>query len=239
MTNANSDLKLNIVFNAAEINERFPVFCKYPGQFQAQPAFIYLDLRDGECGADYNAAISGTPADQWHDIVLTFKIPAELTADQIETIINDNADKFQTILNGAAVEWDGSNNRGVLNDDARAAFDSLDHYGEGFLYDGFEGGIIDLEYFPTWIEQKQFPNIDQSVSEFAQELYNCDGDDGYYFSDDLNRADLIENALLNEWAEMLYSGQDLPAHVAQALIKAGTCDDSQWLEELNEFAAAK
>jgi len=227
---------LNILFNATERSERFPVYCKYPQQYNAQPAFITLDLEDGDIDADYTSEIGNAiPGRVWHGIVLRFGISPESTADQIEKIINDNAEAFQQILDGADVVWDGNNNVGKLNEEAQAVYDRLNDYGNGFCCD-HEGGMIDD--LGVWMDGPGYLPAGKSFDDYAQELFDCDGNDGYYFADHLSDVDLIKMELLQLWADQLYSGDEIPANVAKLLIENGTCNNSQWMDELREFANA-
>jgi hypothetical protein len=227
---------LNILFNASEKTERFPVYCKYPGQFNAQPAFITLDLEDGDIDADYTSEIgNAVPARVWHGIVIRFAINPQSTADQIEQIINDNAEAFQQILDGADVVWDGNNYVGKLNAEAQEVYERLDDYGNGFCCD-HEGGMIDD--LGEWLDGRGYLPEGKSFDEYAQDLLDCDGDNGYFFSSSFNDVDSMKSELLDLWADALYSGDDIPANVAKLLIDNHTCDDSEWMEELREFANA-
>jgi hypothetical protein len=234
-------LGLNITFNA-ENTTRFPVYCEHGGQYQPQPAYLYLDLRNGECSADYNGEIGSTPIIHWQNIVLTFPIAAETSADDIQALIEQHSEDFQAILSGSTVEWDGSNNVGTFNENAKAILEKLNFFGEGDpeaiqSYDNIST-IINSAYFEEWLQDNIFPSEHETVDSFAEELYLCDGNENAYFSESMNSKDAILSSLIDIWAEQLYSGNDIPATVAQYLIKQSTCEDSQWLTELNEFAQA-
>lgn len=229
---------LNITFKNDDTTPRFPVYHKYGGQFQPQPAYIFLDLRDGECGADYNGEMGSVPVVQWHNIVLTFPISAETKADQIEQIINDNAEKFQAILDDSEVVWDGSNNVGSFGEKTTALLSELGFYADGNpeglqSYDS-QVCMIDEEYFAEWVSDISLQNYD--LDSLAEDLHNCDGDGNAYFTDSMNSKNAIYTQLLDIWAERLYSGYDVPKEVAQTLLDEGKCDESAWVEELKEFA---
>lgn len=227
---------LNITFNA-ETSGRFPVYCKYQDRYQEQPAYIVLDLETGECNADYNSEIGGTPEPIWNGCILTFRLSPSATADEIESIIENHAEEFQNILDGSSVEWDGSNWVGQLNEDALSICESLNKCSEGFWLD-CNSSIIDNDYFVDWLQDGIYPHSGQTPEDFAEYLWSLDGEGDCYFSDDMNNPDSILSALRDVWAERLYAGYDLPKDVAQHLIEEGTCDDSQWMDELKEFANA-
>jgi hypothetical protein len=224
---------LNILFNASE-KSQFPVYCKYPQQCEPQPAFITLNLENGDLDADYSGEIGNAVTSRvWHNIVLRFAINPESTADQVEKIINDNSEAFQKILDGSEVVWDGNNNVGRLNEEAKAIREQLDDYGNGFCCDQ-EGGMIDD--LGVWLDGPGFLPEGKTINEYAADLYSCNGENGYFFADHLSDPDQIKSALLDLWAEYLYSGYDIPSAVSKLLIENGTCDDSRWMEELREFA---
>ena len=223
---------LNIVFDPSTTG-RFPAYCKYDGQFQPQPAYIYLDLRDGECGIDYNADIGNAkPAEYWHGIVRTFPVNPRTPADELLALINDNAETFQRLLDAGSVEWDGNNYAGRVSDESLADWEN--EWGALGYGEITEGGMIDD--LATWLDG--LPEIEpgQALSELAAELHSLDGDDGFYFSDELNSVAAILDTLLDMWADQLYGGEEIPQEVARALLDDGRCEDSAWMPELRAYA---
>lgn len=88
------------------------------------PVHLDLDLEDGVLTFSYRYPDSGTPESVWNRRRL--HIPAAaLTADFGNEILDQALPYAQRILAGATIEWDGNNDVGVLNEDARAAFDEL------------------------------------------------------------------------------------------------------------------
>lgn len=107
------------------VNQPDALFCKYPGQFNAQDAILYLDTRDGELYCDYNAAIGGgTTMAEFHRLVLSTVIPP-LTAEVANALMADVASLAQTVLDGADEDWDGDNNVGTLTEEAQAAWSEI------------------------------------------------------------------------------------------------------------------
>lgn len=220
---------MKTVKNIFSSDERFPLYQPY-GMDQTTKSYISLDIETGEIDAGYEMQNS-TSMRSWNNIELHIHVSEQSTTDEITRIIDENMGGFQKILNGASIEWDGSNYRGKLNDDAQYIYDRLDGYGAGFSCDTQTYIIDDLAEWTQYEDQI----IKTTIDDLAEKLFNCDGDDGYYFSDPLNSVDAIKSALLDIFAECLYDGDDITQKQAQALIDAGTCDDSQWMEELNGF----
>lgn len=224
---------LSIKFDASTA-DRFPVYAQYGGQCMPQPAYLELDIRDGKLTADYSGEVgNAVPSSVWHDLVLRFKLMPETTADQIEKIINENAEMLQKILDGAEVVWNGSNWVGQFTDEAQDVIDSINQQ-DLFVCEA-EGGMIELA---EWIEDKPFPTDGQTLEQFAEDIIDSDGEGGLYFREPYSVDSLLSD-LRDIWAEMLYSGRDIPDLVAQHLLEHGTCDDSAWMDELRDFAAVK
>ena len=217
--------------NTFKSEERFPVYCKYPQQCNPQPAYITLNLRTGEVDADYSGEIgNGVPADVWHGLVIRFPLSSEATGGTIENMIDNNLSIFQEILDGSEVVWDGSNHVGKLTDEAREIAEDMDR--NGFYSE--EGGILTVRDI---IKNGDFyPSDGQSIEDFAENIASCDGEEGYWLLEPVTVDDVLSE-LRNLWADRLYSGDELPKEVAQYLLETGECDDSQWMEELKEFAA--
>ncbi|WP_111639977.1 hypothetical protein [Marinomonas shanghaiensis] len=216
--------QLTIVFNP-ESAHRFPVYRKYPQEIQAQLAFISLDIRTGEINADYSRETdNAASAAVWHSPELRFPINPETPANQIAEVIGDNSEKFQTILDGATEEWDGNNYVGRFTDEALSIIESLD------LESNFDGGIIDIA---TWIETQLFPNENQSIKAFAQEVADSE-DNGYLFEREPTLEWMLDQ-LEGVWIEYLVAGHELPITVAGFILDRGNYPDA-WEDELREFA---
>lgn len=224
---------LNVMFDAST-SPRFPVYSHYAGQIYPQPAYLELDIRDGSLIADYSGEVgNAAPSAVWHSLVLRFKLAPETTAGQIEKIISDNKELFQSIMDGSESHWDGRNWVGKFSEAAQDSIDNIIQT-DAFMRD-LEGGMIDLA---QWIEDKPFPADGQTLEQFAQGLIDSDGQNGYHFREQYH-VDSMLSDLRDIWADMLYSGKDIPVIVAKHLIEHGTCDDSQWMDELREFANAE
>ena len=97
------------------------LYCRYAGSYEEQPAYIALDLVDGELYADYRAT-DGTPGRVWLGQVRTWSIPP-LVADAANALLERIAPLAQRILDGSSIEVDPRTGDpvGVLDDDAAEA----------------------------------------------------------------------------------------------------------------------
>jgi hypothetical protein len=137
----------------------------YAAEQAPQACYLALDLRDGELSASYNPEIgSGIPASVFHHVVLWWPIPC-LTAAAANGLMRELAPLAQRMLTGGRVEWDRSNDVGVLTPDAQAAkqeiheliadqapdldqvsdLDAGDWFSEGDLPDGLSADTTDDE----------------------------------------------------------------------------------------------
>lgn len=223
-----------IAKNCFESELRFPVFCHYDGQFETQPAFIFLDIETGEVGADYNSCIgNATTLRAWHNIELHFPINPYTFVKNVEELILDNMNNFQTILDGSSVVWDGNNYVGQFNDEAQKIIEKLDC--ERALYDYVD--VVIFENISDFSDVLWFSNDTQTLKELATYIYELGNDTGYW-SDELNSIECIEYEILDYWLHSLYSGDHIPKKEAQLLIQDDRVDiSSEWLAEINEFAA--
>ncbi|MFE1358873.1 helix-turn-helix domain-containing protein [Streptomyces harbinensis] len=106
----------------------------YSREHKAQPTYIELDLEDGVMLADYDSEVGGgSPEAVHHGRVRRYRIPV-LTAAAANSLMEELKPLAQRVLDGATIEWDGSNKVGRLNDDAAQAeaeiSDRLDIEGE-------------------------------------------------------------------------------------------------------------
>ncbi len=81
------------------------------------------------------------------------------------------------------------------------------------------GGIIDN--LADWMVDVFFPRPGQSINGLAEYLYECDGDEGYYFAGWLNSVDAIKTELINLYTQMQDDDIDIPEEVARELAGAG------------------
>ncbi len=101
------------------------LYAHYQGQTDRQDAYIALDLRDGRMWAHYNPEIgNAVPMSVYHRAVQRWYMPP-FRASTANRIMDTIASLAQAVLDGATVEWDGSNNVGRLTEDATDAVEKI------------------------------------------------------------------------------------------------------------------
>lgn len=118
---------MEVTVNKLDESEPHQLYHRYPGQTNPQGCYIELDTRTGEWTADYNAEIgNAVPMDVWHSRTLRFRLGAVPNAAHANRLLEELAPLAQRILDGASVEWDGSNLVGRFTADAQAAENEID-----------------------------------------------------------------------------------------------------------------
>lgn len=101
------------------------IYTKYASEYSAQPAILRLNLETGEVDAYVWGNIGGGIAGRaFNGVDQEWKIPP-LTVDGFRRFVDRVSSMLQDVLDGATVEWDGSNHRGTLDDDAQDASDRI------------------------------------------------------------------------------------------------------------------
>ena len=209
-----------------------PLFAHYPGQIEPQPAFVTLDLRNGNVDADYSGGVGpGMPADVWHGMVRRYPVRNDLSRDQVAQVIDGIKGTLQTIYDHGEVGMYNGNPIGRLDDTGKAAEDSL----PDLIGADMESRVItNLE---EWLreagEDAWTPTEDEDVADYIQTSRNEIETDGWLIAED------IDDVLMEMWADKLYDGKPIQKNVAQALLDDGRCEDSAWMDELNAYAAGR
>lgn len=118
--------------NAIKINRDYrnegpaPLYRKYDGQVNPQPAYLELDSEGGVLVYADPTIGSGMSFDVWHGRSLCWPIPWNLSVTGIDWMLDKYAETLQKIHDGHTVEWDGSNHVGRLTDEAKELSDDLD-----------------------------------------------------------------------------------------------------------------
>ena len=216
--------KITVNFDAKSAT-RFPVYCKYDGEINPQTAFISLDLRNGSVDADYSGEIGGgLPADVWNREVLRFSINPMTHRDDIETLINSHSEDFTKLLE-------------LYQSEEFEQISELDSdLNEKIFQDGIENYMIDD--VAEWVMNGGWPEQETTLKTYIEEVLAADGEGDHFLPEEFLDKENLKETILLAWADHLYSDQDIPSHVAKILLDEGTCSDSQWMDELREFAAA-
>lgn len=113
-----------------ECTEPAELWRHYSQQYDAQPCYIELGLKDGVLLASYDADIgSATPDVVYHGIDRRYSIPI-LTGEAANRVMREILPLAERILADSKVEWSGTSWIGVLGDDAQVAEEELrEHLG--------------------------------------------------------------------------------------------------------------
>lgn len=116
--------------NAEELRNEFaPLYCRYPGQCNAQTAYVTLDPEDRTLTADYDHEIGNAiPMRVWHYRMYRITVSPFLSGKQVADLLED--EDFQklaeTVIAGYECNWDGSNMKGALTDEAQDALEEME-----------------------------------------------------------------------------------------------------------------
>jgi hypothetical protein len=213
-----------IIFNAEQ--KGLPLYCQYQGQHNPQPAYVTLDLDNGEINADYSGEIgNGMPMSVWNGVVRRYPIHNLLNASQIQEILEENLEAFQKIVDNSSVEWDGSNWIGKVN---QQAHDIEGVFEDGLGYDRDTDNVVVMigDWLTSGGKDCWLPTGD--AKQFLEELRGLESE--YAFVED------IVDTCVDLWVDHLYCGELLPQSVAQFLLEDGRCEGTTWFMELNAYA---
>lgn len=102
-----------------------PLYLRYEGQINAQPAFVELD-EEGEISTAIGAD-SGCGMAVWHRRTLQWRVPSDVSGPAMIAFLesDDARSLLERVHAGHTVEWNGNNHVGRLNDEAREASDEF------------------------------------------------------------------------------------------------------------------
>lgn len=173
-------------------NEHAPLYCRYDGATEAQPAHLSLD-EDGRVSASYAADVgNAVPIDVYSRRAIWYRLPSNLSGLALANLVArpEITALLGRIHAGHTVEWDGRNNVGTLTTDAQDASDEL----ETLLAD--VEGDINVWLASEWLSSDVRDSWDAELSLDAAvtEAENIARADGVYLGGDLRQA-LLEIAL--------------------------------------------
>lgn len=109
---------MKLIFQDVPTNSIAPLFCQYEGQCSPQRAHLNLDS-EGSVTVDYDAEIgNGVSAAVWHNRVLRYSIPADLSTCGISRLFADTTINalLSRVLDGFTIEFDGDDDRAKIWD---------------------------------------------------------------------------------------------------------------------------
>lgn len=140
------------------VDEIDDLFCKYRGQSGPQPVELSLDIRTGALSCAYDPTIGGgSTFDHYHRLILAERIPC-LTAEAANAFMAEVVPLAQLVVDGATVEWDGSNHVGRFTTAAMAAWERITE-----LCD--EGAFDDSQTVSWWSVSSWFSEGDAATVE--------------------------------------------------------------------------
>jgi hypothetical protein len=116
-----------------------PLYERYATQNSPQSAFVELD-EDGTVTADWSGEIgNAVPSFVWHGRTLRFSVSPNVVGKRLlKYLEGDGRPLLARIHAGHEVEWDGSNQRGRLSEDAEEASAQL------------EADLAEIDEVPVW-----------------------------------------------------------------------------------------
>lgn len=217
-----------ITVKTDNLDDKTPLYHKYQGQFNAQPAYIELDCRDGELMADWNGEIGNAiPFYYFHGLAVRWSVSSTISGASLKTILSD-ADflaECQAILDGFEEVWDGSNHVGRYADDWEEHFNAAERIIER-LTDEIEVWSAEDWLFASCNLCEHWENqpIEEAVAEleiFIEDNMDLDGD--------------IEEALIEKAKDLFtYRPKDLTRTHIDELLKRDeiTAEEAaEWSED--------
>lgn len=115
----------DITVTTIEIDDPAALHQKFRGQNAPQPVYVELDLGTGDLSAYVSPEIgNGVPERVYHRRAIRWTIPV-LTPKACNALLFEIAPHAGILLDGSAIEWDGSNHVGILDDDAQDAVQTI------------------------------------------------------------------------------------------------------------------
>jgi hypothetical protein len=115
------ELPHHVLANNAFCSDRqFPLYFEDNAPEESMPSLVF-DIRTGEI---YVENVYGSPSTYFRT-KLSFSLAKELTANEVSDVIDRSLNKFQKILNGASVEYNGSEFEGLYSSEAESWIESL------------------------------------------------------------------------------------------------------------------
>lgn len=111
---------------------RLPLFHQYPGEFQALDGGLELDLEKGTLETYIHPEHNSIAERFYNGRSLFISLDNGLKMADIKAFVREHKDKFQAVLDGAKIVWDGSDHVSRLSDEAQEALDAI-HYAAELL----------------------------------------------------------------------------------------------------------
>ena len=209
---------------------RFPLYRKYPMEMFPQPCGFELDLESGVLTTFVSGEVgNAVPEPVWNNRILRFEIEPLLTSAKIQELAEANIEKFQAVLDGSEIVWNGSNYVGKLDDAAVSLHEEWNQLCLGYE----ESQLITV---PELMEYEQEPQTLAELRALVEKMVGYDGIEGLYEREP--EANWIEEEIL-DWLieERLYAGEKIGPEIAKLIMERDIFVGSIWEEDLQAFAA--
>ncbi|UXY13852.1 hypothetical protein N8I74_11015 [Chitiniphilus purpureus] len=211
--------------NASDLREEIaPVYCQYQGQSGPQPAYITIHPESESASAGYSSETgNGCPESIYHNRAYRVRIPADVRGTAIAEFLEDTDTQalISSIIAGYSCDWDGSNHRGSLNDDAESALAELEQAAERLQWDDCRAQIWDEDMLGVCFVVEHWPTA-KTLPEAIAEIEAAAESEGASIECDLNEY-LLDRAALAFESGNRQIGE---THVA-ALLAAGKIDEDE------------
>lgn len=115
----------DITVTTIESDDPAALYQKFRGQNAPQPVYVELDLETGDLSAYASPEIgNGMPKRVYHRRAIRWTVPV-LTPEACNALLFEIEPHAGILLDGSAIEWDGSNHVGILDDDAQDAVQTI------------------------------------------------------------------------------------------------------------------
>lgn len=165
-------------------DETLPVYCRYNGQYQPQPAYICLDI-DGNITVEYNGNIgSGTSSAHWHGLERHYTIPANCSGSQIDELIEKIKPFLEIVHSGHTEEWDGHNYVGKLTEEAVEAEVEIEYL---FQY---VTGDIEIWEVDEYFQNSEISDLieeDETIEHASERLEKEATENNIYLTGDIEK----------------------------------------------------
>lgn len=112
-------------------------YCQYDGQYQLQPAYFYLNVKNATFGCTYNAEIgNAVTMDIWYGITLTWHFPANSYLQTVKKSFKQIFPLAQKVFDIVEVEYNDNGNPYLKIYD-QEKFESLENEIYGIIEDNF------------------------------------------------------------------------------------------------------
>jgi hypothetical protein len=156
----NANAKLEIIEQQGDQD----LYLHYPGQYQRQNVYLYLDCESGEAEIRYNPEIgTAIPMRQWNGLLRAWPVNQPLKARAANQLLEELSPLLQSVLDGFESVWDGSNLVGRFNESACQAHDEIEKVIEDFLFRIPDSDIWYVWEASDWLDSSDWRDHDIPV----------------------------------------------------------------------------